>query len=1040
MYSFEGDFRQKPQQALGGASRKVYRDDLLKKSALRRQTREECRRQQLAALRINACVRGFLSRLHQARELRREFDAASRVPGDLGTLLRSLTFFYNADLDGKRLVWLSQLVLSRRDQVASQVEDPVWRLRIRNLLAFNTLALARVGHPTAPSLRLLEVFGSPESYAVSSHVSGDSATTLRPWLQKLWLHLAQRCQFYPQLRRLLALRVPDPGPKEEDMPQASTPMAQALVDIMLQPLSSSVAGGSEGDWYRRKILESLLRGLLGDCPQASQDTTLANVVRLVLPALESRWPVPGEPFLRAVLSLPPSVWLLQALVRLSSPQEPLFLPAVAHLTPCLGQERTLASAGGDMEDAEFGEVPDPKDDKSRLGHEQTLAEEVLEDALVRLDSPEVVSVLVEGAGQNHNMEPLCQLGWALLQRRPLALHNCRLLYTLAFRPSFLQRLWRALCDARAPSLFTPGGTPLLQLLSLGVSPPGNVASGFACQLSLFCSLLAHLLPTLHDTEFYESETVGDPMPFSLEQLVEVSGQLRTLCLGLLELCFPETRTSFSEHQSRLVSELWKPMFEATVALVRQLYARDSRRSFCPEGHWVSPRANQICPERVPDWNLQVSRLANCGTVASRKQLEEEGPPLATSELRSVALLQEMPFVVPFPVRVRVLQSLIAQDKSENQRELSNFLLGPQIHLVVRRDYLYEDALEKLSGDLNLRLKLRVQLVNAAGLEEAGVDGGGLMREFLGELMRTAFDPNRGLFRCTHDRRLYPNPAVSQLPDYGPQQAARQYTFVGRMLAKALYEGMLVELPLAHFFLAKLVSAGRGDLDLHHLASLEPLVYRNLLFLKSYPGDVAELGLDFTVLSSQLGHSTLEELKPGGASIPVTAENRIEYVHLMADHLLNAQLRQQCLAFRQGLEELLPSHWLRLFAPHELQVLISGAQSPVDLEDLRQHTHYEGGYTADHPVICAFWRVLAGFDERQRRLLLKFVTSCSRPPLLGFKDLEPRFCIQSAGAEPGRLPTASTCMNLLKLPEIPDESMLRDKLLYAIESGAGFELS
>ncbi|KAG0412562.1 hypothetical protein HPB47_010284 [Ixodes persulcatus] len=983
MYSFEGDFRQKPEQALGGASRKVYRDDLLKKSALRRQTREEYRRQQLAALRINACVRGFLSRLHQARELRREFDAASRVPGDLGTLLRSLTFFYNADLDGQRLVWLSQLVLSRKEHVASQVEDPVWRLRIRNLLALNTLALAREGHPTGPSLRVLEVFGSPETYASGGRISGDSATALCPWLQQLWLHLAQRCHFYPQLRRLLATRVPDPGPKEEGTPQ---------------------------------------------------------VVRLVLPALESRWPVPGEPFLRAVLSLPPSAWLLQALVRLSSPREPLFLPAVAHLTPCLGRKGTPVSAGGDMEDGDFGEMLDSKDSNGQTGQEQTLAEEVLEDALARLDSPETVSVLVEGAGQPHNMEPLCQLGWALLLMRPMALHECRLLYTLAFMPSFLRRLWQALCDARAPSLFTPGGTPLLQLLSSGVCPPGDVASGFACQLSLFCSLLAHLLPTLHDTEFYESQTVGDPMPFSLDQLVEVSGQLRTLCLGLLELCFPETRTSFSERQSQLVSELWKPMFKAAVTLVRQLYARDSRRSFCPEGHWVSLRANQICPERVPDWNLQVPRLASCGSVASRKQLEEEGPPLATSELRSVALLQEMPFVVPFPVRVRVLQSLIAQDKSENMRELSNFLLGPQIHLVVRRDYLYEDALEKLSGELNLKLKLRVQLVNAAGLEEAGVDGGGLMREFLGELMRTAFDPNRGLFRCTHDRRLYPNPAVSQLPDYGPLQAARQYTFVGRMLAKALYEGMLVELPLAHFFLAKLVSPGRGDLDLHHLASLEPLVYRNLLFLKGYPGDVAELGLDFTVLSSQLGHSTLEELKPGGASIPVTAANRIEYMHLMADHLLNAKLRQQCLAPREvnlsNTFGVVNPDW----HPSLSQVLISGAQSPVDLEDLRQHTHYEGGYTADHPVVRAFWKVLEGFDERQRRLLLKFVTSCSRPPLLGFKDLEPQFCIQSAGAEPGRLPTASTCMNLLKLPEIPDESMLRDKLLYAIESGAGFELS
>jgi ubiquitin-protein ligase E3 C len=32
------------------------------------------------------------------------------------------------------------------------------------------------------------------------------------------------------------------------------------------------------------------------------------------------------------------------------------------------------------------------------------------------------------------------------------------------------------------------------------------------------------------------------------------------------------------------------------------------------------------------------------------------------------------------------------------------------------------------------------------------------------------------------------------------------------------------------------------------------------------------------------------------------------------------------------------------------------------------------------------------------------------------------------------------MNLLKLPEFKDKEVLRTKLLYAIESGAGFELS
>ena len=56
-----------------------------------------------------------------------------------------------------------------------------------------------------------------------------------------------------------------------------------------------------------------------------------------------------------------------------------------------------------------------------------------------------------------------------------------------------------------------------------------------------------------------------------------------------------------------------------------------------------------------------------------------------------------------------------------------------------------------------------------------------------------------------------------------------------------------------------------------------------------------------------------------------------------------------------------------------------------------------------------------------------------------QELSPAFCIQPSGSEE-RLPSASTCMNLLKLPRYKDEATLREKLLYAITSGAGFELS
>jgi len=56
-----------------------------------------------------------------------------------------------------------------------------------------------------------------------------------------------------------------------------------------------------------------------------------------------------------------------------------------------------------------------------------------------------------------------------------------------------------------------------------------------------------------------------------------------------------------------------------------------------------------------------------------------------------------------------------------------------------------------------------------------------------------------------------------------------------------------------------------------------------------------------------------------------------------------------------------------------------------------------------------------------------------------QELNPPFCIQHGGGG-DRLPTASTCMNLLKLPAFENENLLRERLLYALQSGAGFELS
>ena len=77
-----------------------------------------------------------------------------------------------------------------------------------------------------------------------------------------------------------------------------------------------------------------------------------------------------------------------------------------------------------------------------------------------------------------------------------------------------------------------------------------------------------------------------------------------------------------------------------------------------------------------------------------------------------------------------------------------------------------------------------------------------------------------------------------------------------------------------------------------------------------------------------------------------------------------------------------------------------------------------------------------------RRFLGFVTSCSRPPLLGFATLRPAFGITRVPitSDAEKLPSAGTCFNLLKLPRYSSEAVLREKLLLSIRSGAGFELS
>lgn len=55
----------------------------------------------------------------------------------------------------------------------------------------------------------------------------------------------------------------------------------------------------------------------------------------------------------------------------------------------------------------------------------------------------------------------------------------------------------------------------------------------------------------------------------------------------------------------------------------------------------------------------------------------------------------------------------------------------------------------------LKRTVRIQFMNELGVAEAGVDGGGLFKDFLDNLTREAFNPEHGFFKvpiCTSYRR------------------------------------------------------------------------------------------------------------------------------------------------------------------------------------------------------------------------------------------------------------------------------------------------
>ncbi|KAL6503076.1 E3 ubiquitin-protein ligase upl7 [Orobanche hederae] len=540
--------------------------------------------------------------------------------------------------------------------------------------------------------------------------------------------------------------------------------------------------------------------------------------------------------------------------------------------------------------------------------------------------------------------------------------------------------------------------------------PEGISQDVNCLLLLFCSTYSHLLLVLDDMEFYDKQ-----VPFTLEQQHKIVLMLNTLVYNSL---------------SQGTSSQYRALVDSAVRCLHLLYERDCRRQFCHPSLWLSPGKSNRMPVAVAARTHEVYSASD-GAISAG--------------MGSVITI--MPYVFPFEERVKMFREFVSMDKVS--RRLAGEGTGPgsrSIEIVIRRGHIFEDGLQQLNL-LGSRLKsaIRVSFVSESGLPEAGLDYGGLSKEFLTDISKIAFSPDYGLFSqtSTSDRLLIPN-ATARFLDNGIQMIE----FLGKIVGKVLYEGILLDFYFSHVFVQKLL--GRYSF-LDELSTLDPELYRNVMYVKHYDGDVNDLSLDFTVTEESLGKRHIIELKPGGKDICVTNENKLQYVHAMADYKLNRQILPFSNAFYRGLTDLISPSWLKLFNSSEFNQLLSGGDHDIDVDDLRKNTQYTGGYSEGNRTVKLFWEVFAGFEPKERCMLLKFVTSCSRAPLLGFKHLHPAFTVHKVvcnvplwasfgGQDVDRLPSASTCYNTLKLPTYKRASTLRAKLLYAITSNAGFELS
>ncbi|EIN08066.1 HECT-domain-containing protein [Punctularia strigosozonata HHB-11173 SS5] len=383
-----------------------------------------------------------------------------------------------------------------------------------------------------------------------------------------------------------------------------------------------------------------------------------------------------------------------------------------------------------------------------------------------------------------------------------------------------------------------------------------------------------------------------------------------------------------------------------------------------------------------------------------------------------------------------LDANVPQYKRDFRRKLIYFRSQPSMRaqpgncqIKVRRNHIFEDSYAEIMRQTPNDLKKRL-MIKFDG--EDGLDYGGLSREFFFLLSHEMFNPFYCLFEYSaHDNyTLQINPASGVNPEH-----LNYFKFIGRCLGLGIFHRRFLD---AYFIVSFYKMILKKKVTLADLESVDAELHRGLTWMLE--NDITDvIDETFTTVEDRFGEMVTVELKPGGADVPVTEENKREYVDCVVEYRISRRVKEQFDAFMSGFSELIPLDLITVFDERELELLIGG-MSEIDVDDWTKYTDYRG-YEMNDEVIQWFWKCVKSWPPERKSRLLQFATGTSRIPVNGFKDLQGsdgprRFTIEKAG-DPSQLPKSHTCFNRIDLPPYKDYDTLEQKLTLAVEETVGF---